>query len=156
VAIGWVGTERASETYGVVLAADGRVAEQETKARREAIRGLRRQWPLSPWRSDDVCRHPGGAGRWRVAENLDLTADGTLICRRCAHAVDSRTGSFAVARRPLRAAGPWMALRHDGDAPNFVLEEVSCPSCATLFSVREIRRTDDAAGEHRRPPGTTV
>jgi hypothetical protein len=33
-----------------------------------------------------------------------------------------------------------MSLRHGGDPPNFVLEEISCPSCATLLSVREVRR----------------
>jgi hypothetical protein len=36
-----------------------------------------------------------------------------------------------------------MALRHGGDGPNFVLEEMSCPSCATLMAVREIRRNGD-------------
>jgi len=33
-----------------------------------------------------------------------------------------------------------MALRHGGEGPNFVLEEISCPSCATLVVVREVRR----------------
>jgi hypothetical protein len=45
----------------------------------------------------------------------------------------------------LRTAGPWMALRHGGDAPHFVLEEVSCASCATLMSVREVRRNGGSA-----------
>jgi hypothetical protein len=49
-------------------------------------------------------------------------------------------GRVAVSERPLSAASPWMAPRHLGDGPNFVLEEVSCPSCATLFGVREVRR----------------
>jgi hypothetical protein len=33
-----------------------------------------------------------------------------------------------------------MALRHGGDGPNFALEEISCPACATLIAVREVRR----------------
>jgi hypothetical protein len=54
-------------------------------------------------------------------------------------------GRAAIAQRPLHAAGPWMALRHGGDAPHFVLEEVSCASCATLMSVREVRRNGGSA-----------
>ena len=49
-------------------------------------------------------------------------------------------GRVAMAQQPLRRANPWMALRHGGDSPNFVLEELSCPDCATLISVREVRR----------------
>ena len=49
-------------------------------------------------------------------------------------------GRVALSERPLSAASPWMALRHHGDGPNFALEEISCPSCATLFGVREARR----------------
>ena len=49
-------------------------------------------------------------------------------------------GRIAMAQQPLRRANPWMALRHGGDSPNFVLEELSCPDCATLISVREVRR----------------
>jgi hypothetical protein len=51
-----------------------------------------------------------------------------------------------MGQRPLRAAGPRMALRHGGDAPHFVLEEVSCASCATLMSVREVRRNGESGG----------
>ncbi len=56
---------------------------------------------------------------------------------------------FAFSSRITAAAEPWMALRYGGDAPHFVLEEIyfvleeiSCPSCATLLSVREVRRSD--------------
>ncbi len=156
VANGWVGAARARENYGVVLTADGLVADEETNALRETIRGLRQRRPISQWQTDDVCRHPGGPGRWRVAENIDLAADGTLYCRRCDHPLGRDKGAFAVARRPLRAAGPWMALRHEGDAPHFVLEEVSCPSCATLLSVREIRRTADVVDEGMLLPAGVV
>jgi hypothetical protein len=55
-------------------------------------------------------------------------------------------GHVALAHRPLKEAGPWMALRHNGDAPSFVLEEISCPTCATLLSVREILRGAGDAG----------
>jgi hypothetical protein len=39
-----------------------------------------------------------------------------------------------------------MALRHHGDGPNFALEEISCPSCATLIAVREVRRNGGGKG----------
>ena len=53
---------------------------------------------------------------------------------------DGPNGRVATADRPLNAASPWMALRYNGDGPNFRLEELSCPSCATLMCVREVRR----------------
>ncbi|OFW14671.1 MAG: hypothetical protein A3H27_03320 [Acidobacteria bacterium RIFCSPLOWO2_02_FULL_59_13] len=54
-------------------------------------------------------------------------------------------GRVTVATQPLREAGPWMALRYGGDGPNFLLEEIACAGCATLISVREVRRDDRVA-----------
>src|SRR5262249_26034813 len=141
VANGWVSPERARENYGVALAPDGRADEAATQARREHIRGGRRQRPLSMWHGDDQCVAAASSGPWRVGENVELAPDGEAHCRRCGEALSGAQGRVAVMPRPLGAAGPWMALRHGGDGPNFVLEEVSCPSCGTLLSVREVRRT---------------
>jgi N-methylhydantoinase B len=142
VANGSVSRDQAREMYGVMLHDEGQPDDDATKALRDRIRGLRRQRPNVAWTSEDHYDHPQGAqgGPTRVAENVLIDTTGALRCRCCGEPLDGPHGKVAVAQRPLRAAGPWMALRHGGDGPNFVLEEISCPSCATLLSVREVRR----------------
>jgi N-methylhydantoinase B len=142
VANGWVSRERAKENYGVALKADQTADEPATKSLRDQIRGARKQRPTAAWTGDDRCEHPGNAhdGSWRVGENVDLAHDGVLHCRRCGESLTGAEGRVAVSERALSTAGPWMALRHHGDGPNFALEEISCPSCATLIAVREVRR----------------
>ena len=141
VANRWVSRAHARANYGVALTEDGQAHDAETQALRENIRGARKQRPTAPWVSEDHCQHPhpGRHEPWRVGENVDLAPDGVLSCRRCGDTLSGPQGRAAIATRPLKAAGPWMALRHGGDGPNFVLEEISCPSCATLVAVREIR-----------------
>jgi N-methylhydantoinase B len=144
IANGWVSPARACDNYGVALADDGGVDEAETKALRERIRRVRKQNPTAQWVSEDSCAHPQNAigEPWRVGENVELAPDGSgaLRCRRCGEMLTGPNGRVAIADRPLNAAGPWMALRYNGDGPNFRLEELSCPSCATLMCVREVRR----------------
>ena len=41
-------------------------------------------------------------------------------------------------RQPLRKAGPLIALRYNGDGPNFELKETICLNCGTLVDVREV------------------
>jgi N-methylhydantoinase B len=146
VASGWVTQEHAKELYGVVVAPAGHVDATATAARREAIRGERKQHPCVSWNTQDHCEHPSQAGHepWRVGENVELESSGALRCRRCKQVLSGPNGRVAVAQQPLRRANPWMALRHGGDSPNFVLEELSCPDCATLISVREVRRGSEA------------
>src|SRR5438105_1352217 len=148
LANGWVTMERARDMYGVVLRPDGSADETATISLREQIRGTRRQRPTSPWISEDRCEHPQHArGKpWRVGESVELEpgGSGALRCRRCGEMLSGPHGRAAIVQRPLRAAGPWMALRHGGDGPNFVIEEICCPTCATLVSVREVRRNKDA------------
>jgi N-methylhydantoinase B len=144
VANGWVSPERARENYGVVLTDNGNVDEAATTALRERIRSLRKQNPTAQWVSQDACVHPRDAlgAPWRVGENAELAPDGSgaLRCRCCGELLTGPNGRVAVGERPLSAAGPWMALRYNGDGPNFQLEEICCPSCATLLCVREVRR----------------
>jgi N-methylhydantoinase B len=141
---GWVSIACARESYGVALTPDDQVDEAATLALRESIRNARKQRPTGAWITEDRCVHPQHARdvAWRVGENVELAPAGSdaLRCRRCGQMLGGQQGRIASVRRPLKAAGPWMALRHDGDAPHFVLEEISCPSCATLFSVREVLR----------------
>jgi N-methylhydantoinase B len=140
VANGWVSRERARENYGVALAGDGSIDTAATTALRNDTRAGRKQRPTGEWVRADVCRHPAGSGAGRVGENIEVGPDQALHCRRCGEALTGPSGRVAEALRPLSTASPWMSLRHGGDPPNFVLEEISCPSCATLLSVREVRR----------------
>jgi hypothetical protein len=48
-------------------------------------------------------------------------------------------GGVITTRTPLAKAGPWLALRWHGDSTHFALEEIICPSCTVLLSVREVR-----------------
>jgi N-methylhydantoinase B len=148
VANAWVSRARAGEMYGVALTDAGEVDQAATTITREKIRGARKQRPTAPWRSEDHCEHPqiNGPEAWRVGENVELApgGSGALRCRRCGETLSGPQGRAATAQRPLHTAGPWMALRYNGDGPNFALEEVSCPSCATLMSVREVRRNGGA------------
>ncbi len=148
VANGWVSCEQAREMYGVALRDDGTVDAAATTDLRERVRGVRKQRPTASWASDDQCRYPEEAGGkpWRIGENAELDAGGTIYCRRCGEPLSGPHGRVAIAQRPLRTAGPWMALRHGGDGPNFAIEEISCPSCATLISVREVRRGEREDG----------
>jgi N-methylhydantoinase B len=152
VANAWVSRERAGEMYGVALTDTGEVDQANTDIARKKIRGARKQRPTAPWSGGDHCEHPdaGGNAPWRVGENVELAPGGAgvLRCRRCGETLSGPQGHAATTQRPLHTAGPWMALRYNGDGPNFALEEVSCPSCATLMSVREVRRNGgEAKGE---------
>jgi hypothetical protein len=108
---------------------------------REGMRNARRQRPTAPWSGGDICVAVKRGAAWRVGENIELAPEsGAPRCRRCGTMLAGPEGGVTIAQRPLRAAGPWMALRYGGDPPHFVLEEWACPSCATLLSVREVRR----------------
>jgi N-methylhydantoinase B len=144
VACGRVSIARSKQSYGVAIAADGRADAVETQALREAIRRARKERTILPWVRDDRYAQPPAAGDepWRVGENVELAPGGAgvLRCRRCGETLSGAKGRVAVASRPLREAGPWMALRYGGGGPNFLLEEIACAGCATLISVREVRR----------------
>jgi N-methylhydantoinase B len=147
---GWVSAVCARDSYGVALTPDGQVDETATQQLHDSIRKARKQHPTASWHSEDHYTPPPHAleAAWRVGENVELAPGATdvLRCRRCGQMLSGPQGHVALAHRPLKEAGPWMALRHNGDAPSFVLEEISCPTCATLLSVREILRGAGDAG----------
>ena len=137
---GHVSRDRARGQYGVALAADGSVDRAETGALRDAMRAARGEGEAEAgWAPGTTIESPG---THRIGEHLEsvvVGGDRTLRCTRCGHELAGPTGRAILRRRPLSAAGPLRALRWGGDSPNFVLEEVICPGCATLHEVREIR-----------------
>lgn len=142
VADGRVSRERARGAYGVVLMDNGSVDAAATDDERAAIRNRRRQGEVGPWRRDDVYRHPDPASgrKARIGETVEIAPDDALSCGRCGHPLTGAGGGVVSRRAALSDAGPWFALRTNGDSPHFALEETSCPSCGTLLDVREVRR----------------
>jgi N-methylhydantoinase B len=142
VADGRASEARARTAYGVVLSADGTVDEAATEAARAAIRDRRRQGEVGSWTRDDRYSHPDpkSGEPHRIGEAIEIAADGALACGRCGHALTGAGGGVAKRAAPLSDAGPWFALRSNGDSAHFALEEISCPSCGTLLDVREVRR----------------
>lgn len=137
---GAVTSDGAVRHYGVVLSARA-VDLPATEACREAMR---------------LGRLESGDGRLVVelaralrtdrviGEYLELASSSStslIRCRRCQSVlgpagVDPRLGAVRRARK-LAEAGPWLALRHAGNSPNFVLVETSCPGCGVMFDVEE-------------------
>lgn len=140
VARGRVSRGAADEQYGVVLAADGGVEAAATGARRESLRQARRDGgAIAGWTPGTALT---GHGAHPIGAHMESVVDGdgqTLRCLRCRHDLTGEGGGAILRRRKLGAAGPLRALRWGGDSPNFVLEEIICPGCATLHEVREIR-----------------
>ena len=147
---GRVSAGEAERVYGVVLAAgavDAAASERlraELRASRAAEGGNivpaeARGRPLPPE------AHPSAT---RIADALLRIDDGAggsvLACQRCGQVfgrdlVDA-DARVVRTRRPLSAAGPWLARRFGGDSPRFVLLQTSCAACGRLLDVREQRR----------------
>ena len=133
IAQDWVSVKRAKSDYGVSIADDGSVDPVATEALRTEIRSRRKKGRLVTWEIVDEIR-----GDSRIGENL-LSRGGKLICRRCEAPLTGKLGHVVEATAPLAKAGPWIALRWNGDTPNFSLSEITCPDCGTLQSVTEVR-----------------
>ena len=133
IAQDWVSVERAKSDYGVSFSDDGSVDPVATEALRTEIRSRRKKGRLVAWEIVDEIR-----GDSRIGENL-LSQGGKLICRRCEAPLTGKLGHVVEATAPLAKAGPWIALRWNGDTPNFSLSEITCPDCGTLQSVTEVR-----------------
>ena len=92
-------------------------------------------------RPDEALKALGSRGfDAQVTASLEHRRFEMVGASRGGHHVRTEPGGqrVAIGDRPLKAAGPWMALRYNGDGPNFRLEEIRCPSCATLVCVREV------------------
>jgi N-methylhydantoinase B len=111
IAAGTVSRGEAERLYGVVIDDAGRVDDTGTAARRRAIRKARKGWAET--------------GETRTG----------APCATC-----GSTEGFGLARRPLRHAGPLIALRYGGGGPNFEIEETICRGCGALADVREVMK----------------
>ena len=123
--------------YGVVIGEDGALDPAATESLRAALREARAGGTRACWAPGTVLYEDGTC---RIGESLrSVVAEGvqTLQCTSCDH---NLSGAAIVRRRNLGAAGPWRAERWQGESPNFELEEIICPGCATLHEVREVRR----------------
>ena len=114
---GTVSRNEAERLYGVVAGEDGTIDEAGTTAQRRAVRRARKEMAVP-------------------SETIDSTP-----CTVC-----GSTEGYGYIRRPLKHAGPLIALRYGGDGPNFELEETVCRSCGALADVREVLKDDRFAG----------
>ena len=148
IAEGRVTRDVAREQYRVVLAANGGVDRGATRIARDATRRARREGAVEAgWRPGVALETPGTHAIGGHLESVVDDAGQTLRCGRCGNDLSGGEGGAILRRRKLGAAGPLRALRWGGDSPNFVLEEVICPGCATLHEVREVRIGSGEEGE---------
>lgn len=108
---GTVSRDEAERLYGVVVDEEGTVDTRATNARRRSILDTR----------------------------INMAVHGKTanvpVCPNC-----GSINSYVHVRRPLSDAGPLIALRYDGDGPNFQIEQTICRNCGKLSSVREVLR----------------
>ena len=133
VADGVVSPARARSSYGVVLGDDDSLDADATSALRDSLRNKRKSGASMPWTPEE--RWQTANRETRIGENLTFAPGDELRCR-CGHVLSEAS---AVSQAPLATAGPWIALRWNGESPNFTLEETACPACGTLHAVREAR-----------------
>jgi N-methylhydantoinase B len=141
MADGMVSTERAQESYGVILDGAGSVEEAATRKLRDGMRARRKQGEAAPWMPDDRWPPADGDEARRIGDALVIDDAGALRCD-CGQALGGESGHAVRGRAPLGKAGPWIARRWDGNSPNFALEEIACPACGALHSVREVRTNE--------------
>ena len=108
---GTVSRDEAERLYGVVVDEEGTVDTQATNAKRRSILDTRMNMAIH-----------------------GKTAN-VPVCPNC-----GSINSYVHVRRPLSDAGPLIALRYDGDGPNFQIEQTICRNCGKLSSVREVLR----------------
>ncbi len=148
IAEGRVTRDVAREQYGVVLAGNGGADGDATEIARDAMRRARREGAVEAgWSPGIALETPGTHAIGGHLESVVDDAGQTLRCGRCGNDLSGGGGGAMLRRRKLGAAGPLRALRWGGDSPNFVLEEVICPGCATLHEVREVRIGPGEEGE---------
>jgi N-methylhydantoinase B len=142
-----VSTEWAARIYGVVVR-DGRIDEDATGVRREAIRDERRAAAeRPPAGGEDGGAWEGGREGIRLGESLFYDRGGgepRHRCR-CGYVLGPATAAWqeqaAIARFPVQRIGPEVNPHHVNGA-RFELRELYCPGCATLLGA-EVARPDD-------------
>lgn len=118
IAAGIVSQGEAERLYGVVVDDAGTVDDTGTASRRRAIHRARKGM------AEAAKTHLGAP------------------CAACGSAE-----GYGLVRRPLKHAGPLIALRYDGDGPNFEIEETICRCCGALADVREVlKHTPETEG----------
>lgn len=108
---GTVSRDEAERLYGVVVDEEGTVDTQATNAKRRSILDT------------------------RINMAIHGKTANVPVCPNC-----GSINSYVHVRRPLSDAGPLIALRYDGDGPNFQIEQTICRNCGKLSSVREVLR----------------
>ena len=110
---GSVSRDEAERLYGVVVDEEGTVDTRATNAKRRSILAT------------------------RISMAIHGKTANVPVCPNC-----GSIKSYVHVRRPLSDAGPLIALRYDGDGPNFQIEQTICRNCGKLSSVREVLRND--------------
>ena len=108
---GTVSRDEAERLYGVVVDEEGTVDTQATNVKRRSILDT------------------------RINMAIHGKTANVPVCPNC-----GSINSYVHVRRPLSDAGPLIALRYDGDGPNFQIEQTICRNCGKLSSVREVLR----------------
>ena len=140
-----IGRASAPHRYGVVIDESLEVDGEATKRLRETMIQDR----LSGSQSSGgpvLSGSNGGVKSERIGEYLErisLNGRRLIRCRSCHHTC-SETGEnpregVLVRYAPLAEAGPWLALRWQGNSPDFMLRKSICPGCGVLFDVSETR-----------------
>ena len=143
---GVVSDEAARDVYGVVLGPDREVDPQATRARRDAIRQVRRVAARTPGAGGELRFEGARDARYGDALAVDA-AGGVVRCGHCAALVgaigDNLMRYVGEIETPLSAAG---AVRgEDYDRGRFRLRQFCCRECGTLFDVQV------ACGDSPRP-----
>jgi N-methylhydantoinase B len=131
IANGDVSVEWAERIYGVVIGADARLLEAETRARRDSIRNAR------------IGRIPPAAERRANVGTIEalLVRRGRFICANCGTDVGSADRDARAGLLPriteLHDGGPWLARRWQGRSPEVKLWHYFCPGCAAAVCVEE-------------------
>ena len=113
-----ISIKEAERLYGVVIDENGNLDKEATRKCRRAVK------------------------QSRLPEDQKIQLKKGSNCNHC-----GKSNDYSVAAHPLRRAGPLIALRYDGDGPNFALQETVCINCGALADVREVlKKTPNREG----------
>lgn len=149
VARGFVSADGARRYYGVVLdPATGDVLPDATHKERRQLRTLRL------WQTGREPLEPvAGGGPDGPPLGVALRLRGQMVhCAYCGGEIADDPGEYKrdCVRREvdLVQAGPWLAMRWQGQSRRFRLIEYICPHCGYLVDVEERRLGEDEPWDH--------